>query len=160
VAVALGVEDAALAGAGIDALDRAALVVRRRPHPHEVAGQVEAAAVVAEVERAVGPEGESVRAARGEAEPGDGAVGADARDAAAVDLGEDDGAVAGDDGPLGKAQPSGEDADFGGHAFLPLRFGARDRSVGGPGGACSEPRHRCRRAAMARRRLEGRRGAR
>src|SRR5581483_4988464 len=61
VAVALAVEGAGLAGLGVDALDRPALVVGRRAGRQEARRRlVDGAAVVADIERAVRAGGDAV----------------------------------------------------------------------------------------------------
>ena len=65
VAVARGVELGHLAAGTVEALHEAVLVVRMRRHAHRVALDVAAAAVVAEIERTVGSDRETVGAAAG-----------------------------------------------------------------------------------------------
>src|SRR6202007_139919 len=61
VAVALAIEDAHLAGARIDPLNVAALVIPRRPGREKAACGIFGAAIVAEIERAVGAARQAVR---------------------------------------------------------------------------------------------------
>ena len=63
VAVDLGVQRLRLTGFGVDPLDVAELVVRVRRNAHRVALDILAAAVVAQIQRAVRPKGQPIRPA-------------------------------------------------------------------------------------------------
>ena len=119
----LGVEDPALPGRKIDALYGAAAVVGRGTHAHEMAGQIQRAAVVAEIERPIGTEGEAVRPSGGRAQAGDGAIGGNAGDVAAIDLGDDDGAIGQRHRAFGEAEAACDDFDIG-HVLCSLHSGA------------------------------------
>jgi hypothetical protein len=109
VAVALGVERLRLARLRVEALDRAALVAGMRPLAHRRALDIARAAVVAEIERAVGPDRESVGPATALREHRGLAVGRDARAAAVADLGQDHRSVGHDGGTFGKAETARQD---------------------------------------------------
>ena len=108
--VALGVEVLDLAGGDVDPLDPAADVVGwlRPGDGHAVdLGPLEAA-VVADVDLAVGADGGAVGTAAGLGDLGDRAVGGDAGQRAALDLDDHDAAVVHGDRALGEPQPTGD----------------------------------------------------
>ncbi len=121
VAVALAVEDARFPGLWVDALDRAVLVVGRRAGRHPARRSViGAAAIVANVERAVGAGGDTVGAAAGLADLALAAVRHDAGDLAAGNLAEDHRTVCHPYRPFGKPQTIGDGANIAvGHASSP-----------------------------------------
>src|SRR5881394_808716 len=102
---ALAVEDARLAGARIDALDVAALVILGRSGRQKPTLGIFVAAIVAKVKRAVGAAGESIRPAARRAESRLAAVRRDAGNRAAGDLAQYNRAVGHRDRPLRKPQP-------------------------------------------------------
>src|SRR6266404_3800712 len=120
VAAALAVENARLAGARIDALDIAALVILRRPGREEPALGILVAAIIADIKSAVGAAGDPVRPATGRPDRSLGAVGGDAGDGTPGDLAQDDRAVGHRQRPLGKPQPRRHYAYIRHRALLPL----------------------------------------
>ena len=120
VPAALAVEDAGLAGARIDPLDIAALVILGRPGRQKPALGIFVAAIVAQIERAVGAAREPVRPAARRPDRRFAAVRRDAGDRAAGDLAQDDRAVGHRHRPLGKPQPRRHHAYIRHRALLPL----------------------------------------
>ena len=108
VAVALDVESPRLAGLRVEPLDRPVLVVGMRPLSHRLALDVAAAAVVAEIKCAIGPDRQTVRPAAGRRKHRHRAVRGDARAAAIAYVGQDHRAVGHRNGPLGEAQAAGQ----------------------------------------------------
>src|SRR6516164_4297440 len=118
VAAALTVEDTHFAGARIDPLDVAALVILRRPGREKAPRGIFRAAVVAEIERAVGPAGEPVRPTAGGREHGLGAARGHASNRTAGNLAQNDRTVGHRDGTFGKPQPRRHHPNIG-HRRLP-----------------------------------------
>ena len=131
VAVALGVERLGLAGFEVDALDRAVLVVRRRPGGQKARRRlVDRAAIVADIERAVGSGRAPVRPAAGLADLGLRAVRRDAGHFLPGNFSEDDRAVGHPDRAFRKAEIGRDDADIIGH--IPLQADPQSRRKPGP----------------------------
>src|SRR5262249_28808516 len=107
MAVALRVQHFDLPAVDVDPLDAAAAVVARLVAGHGQAVHLVPfeAAVVADVELAIGPEGRPIGAAASLGDDLNLAVGGDARDGAALDLDEDHAAVGHGNRPFGKLKP-------------------------------------------------------
>src|SRR5207249_7732993 len=114
VAVALGVDVLHRPGGGVDALDAAADVVGRlQPRGgHTVELRPHEAAVLADVDLAVGADGGAVGAASRLGHLRHRAVGCDSGERAGLDLHDDDAAVLHRDRPFGEAQASGHPAQL------------------------------------------------
>ncbi len=122
--VAFAVKRRGRTGRAVETLDGAALVVGMRPLPHRHALDVAAAAVVAEIERAVGPDRETVRPAAGRREQRDLAVGRHARASIVADLGQDHRSVGHGHRTFRKAEAGRQDTHLA-HCIPPLSlFGA------------------------------------
>src|SRR5262249_34384309 len=116
--VALAVEGAGLAGARVDALDMAVLVILGWPGRQKPAFGIFVAAVVADIERAVGSPREPVRSATRRPDRRVTAVRRDASDRAAGDLAQDHRTVGHRHWPLGEPQPARHYAYVRHRAFL------------------------------------------
>src|SRR6516162_4337301 len=103
VTPALAVEDARLAGARIDPLNVAALVILSRPGREKPAFGIFVAAIVAQIERAIRAAGEPVWAAARRPDRGFAAVRRDAGNRVAGDLAQGHRAIGHRDGSLGKS---------------------------------------------------------
>src|SRR5205814_6536428 len=141
VAVAFAVENARLDRLRIDALDRAALVIGPGPGRQKARIRlINGAAVVADIERAVGPGRNAVRPAAGLADLALAAVRRDPRHLPPGNLAEDDRAVGHRYRPFRKAEIARQHLDIG---HSPLRLLSTGFTLSAPsGGRGRGPRRR------------------
>src|SRR3984893_1751995 len=119
VPAALAVENARLAGARIDPLDVAALVILRRPGREKPALSILVAAIVADIKSAVWAARDPIRPAARRPDRRLAAVGRDAGDGTAGDLAQDHRAIGHRHRPLGKPQPRRHYAQIRHRVLLP-----------------------------------------
>src|SRR5262249_55568689 len=128
--VALAVEDARLAGARIDALDPAALVILGGPRRQKTALSIFVAAIVADIKRAVRAAREPVRPAASRPDRRFAAIRRNLRHLLSLDFAKDDRTVSHCDWAFRKPQTSRHYAYVRHRALLPRR--RREFCRGGP----------------------------